>query len=70
VDRTQTALDATDRAGALSLSSGANRDLRKAYETNVDQAISEAKTQVADESAADDRPRRSGPGTRPASWRR
>jgi methyl-accepting chemotaxis protein len=68
VDRTRTALDAfnqaldkelalyaTDRAGALSLSSGANRDLRKAYETNFDQAISKAKTQVADESAADDR---------------
>src|SRR6266702_2925229 len=47
-------LFATDRAGALKVSTGRNRDLRKAYEKNFDAAIALAKGQVADASKSAD----------------
>jgi methyl-accepting chemotaxis protein len=46
------ALYATDRTAALKLAGGANRDLRKAYETDIDEALKLAKEQVEATSAA------------------
>src|SRR5207245_1771621 len=49
------ALSTTNRAGALAISTGRNRGLRKAYEKNFDAAITMAKEQVAAASAGGDR---------------
>jgi methyl-accepting chemotaxis protein len=45
----------TDRAGALQLSTGRNRDLRKAYEKSLDDAVAAARAHVGTVSAASDR---------------